>query len=36
MANNNPAKNQLGVPDDSGKGTNSKRKMTAAIIEDQA
>ena len=34
--NNNPARNSLGVPEDSGKGTGSKRKMTAAIIEDQA
>ena len=30
---NNPAKQSLGVPEESGKG--SKRKMTAAIIEDQ-
>ena len=34
-SNNNPAKNSLGVPEDSGKATGSKRKMTAAIIEDQ-
>ena len=34
-ANDNPAKNSLGVPDADGKGTGSKRKMTAAIIEDQ-
>ena len=33
MASNNPAKNSLGVPD-AGKQSNSKRKMTAAIIED--
>ena len=33
--NNNPAKNSLGVPEENGKGTGSKRKMTAAIIEDQ-
>ena len=30
---NNPAANSLGVPD--GKQSGSKRKMTAAIIEDQ-
>ena len=30
---NNPAKQSLGVPEESGKG--SKRKMTAAIIQDQ-
>ena len=35
MASNNPAKNSLGVPEDSNKATGSKRKMTAAIIEDQ-
>ena len=34
MASNNPAKNSLGVPDQ-GKVSASKRKMTAAIIEDQ-
>ena len=34
-SNNNPAKNSLGVPEDSNKATGSKRKMTAAIIEDQ-
>ena len=32
---NNPAKQSLGVPEENGKGTGSKRKMTAAIIEDQ-
>ena len=32
---NNPAKNSLGVPEEDGKATGSKRKMTAAIIEDQ-
>ena len=32
---NNPAKNSLGVPEEEGKATGSKRKMTAAIIEDQ-
>ena len=34
MASNNPAKNSLGVPNADGKQTGSKRKMTAAIIED--
>ena len=29
------AKQSLGVPDSDGKATGSKRKMTAAIIEDQ-
>ena len=33
--NSNPAKNSLGVPEQDGKKSNSKRKMTAAIIEDQ-
>ena len=30
-----PGKNSLGVPHEEGKQTGSKRKMTAAIIEDQ-
>ena len=34
-SNNNPAKNSLGVPEENGKATGSKRKMTAAILEDQ-
>ena len=32
---NNPAKDSLGVPDDKGTQSAQKRKMTAAIIEDQ-